>query len=966
MATLGKWSGNTTSLNPGTTWAAPNALFPTQDRNDSSAYTFTSSTSTLTLPSSSLADGYLIIAAVEHEDTSNGRHNPQGRITQASGTGTFVGASTGGYARDTSEDRAYFRCWGFVDNPSASATFQFEWKRDTDAPTGGTVRSEFQVIPFYYSDIGLYSSTSTTATGGTTPTQITGFSGTDGTNVTLTSNVVSVTGDNKRYLVLGSSYHDTLGGGSRTQRWAGLEIDGAFEDAAKGYSYYRNTSNDESGEMFTWLLETVTATVTIEMNQYRGDGVAASQGGADVDGSTTSTAGVHALVVIELNDSAECFRSTSNANSSNLATTGPVDLSISTTTNIDFNDSASFTRETDTGVNCEVAMDALVGWNISAAQNTVSTTVRWTAYAETTVNGVEDSDSFAGDYMRNNQSSQDTFGWSANGLNFQAVTADQNLGVSVTELAGTEGGGGSIDANSGWVGFWAINLDTLEETAVAESLTFDAAAAASFEPQAVNVTGKTRLLLPGIPSIKQVTTAYSDSISEDALAQATFAETVSALGSISENVNATASFSEVVAILETISANVNATEAQTAAAHLLESITANTLAQDAESATAHLLAAISEDAALAEAFSAIVQYKGIVTANLIASENYTNVATFFANMSADAAAQFTPTALATFFETFTANVVAQETHAAIAHYVESITEGINAADTDGAISHLLEAITADSTGSAVFDNIVSFAATLQAGLDAGETWAEEVSAVATVIADAVAQASFSPGSDIAESISENAALAETFAEVVSALGVITEDTQAGETFTNVASFQAAVSANTAASESFVAAVNALADITESANAQSTFLAVSGLLASISAAGNFQSVFTATQVYRAIISESVAAQDTFDALARLEESINFNVLAEAVFTSSLVLTTVFSANAIMGAQFKVFGGGILFGVFSVIAALNALTTVQPSLQATFGVEATINSEVETETLKGDFSVQPAIKGDSKLN
>lgn len=463
MATLGKWSGGTVSISPGTSWAAPNGLFPTQDRNDGSAYSFTSSTSTLTLPSSDLADGYLIVAAFEYEDTSNGRHNPQGQFVQASGTGTFVSAPTSGYDRDTSEDRAYVRCWGFVDNPSASSTYQFQWKRDTDTPTGGTVRSEFQVIPLYYSNHGIYTSTTAALYGGTTPNQVTGWSASDESDtaaIELATNVVTVKGDNKRYLIFGSQFYENYGG-TRTQRWVGLEIDGTKEDAAKAYYYSRNSSNDEVGEMYTWLIETVTANRTLEHFCYRGDGVSAGQGGASVDGSTP-TVGDHAMVVLELNDAAEVFANIGNGGQ-NLATTGPVDLTVCDTTDIQFNDSASFTRASDTAMNAEQAMDALLGANISAAQNTVATGSRWTAYAELTINGTEDSDSFAGDYMRSNQSSADTFGWSANCLGFQALALNDDVGVSVTELAGTEGGGGNITSPDGWEGFWGINLDTLED-----------------------------------------------------------------------------------------------------------------------------------------------------------------------------------------------------------------------------------------------------------------------------------------------------------------------------------------------------------------------------------------------------------------------------------------------------------------------------------------------------------------------
>lgn len=462
MALLGKWTGGVDAdLDPPASWAEATTLFPTEDRNDSSTYG--KSNATITLPASGLADGYLFVGGYEFEDTSNGRCNPQARFIQASGTGTFVSASTGGYNRDNSEDRSYVRTWAFVDGPSASSTYTFQWQRDTDAPnTGdGSVRSELQVIPFYYSDIGLYTSTSTTVGGGTTPVVVTGFSGTDGTNITIASNVVSCTGDNKRYLVLGGQYWESLTNNARTQRWHGLDIDGVQEDAAKAYSFYRNNSNDESGDLFTWLFETVTATVTIEQTCYRGDGVAALQGGADADNTSGVTAGAHSLVVIELNDDAEVFRSRDDTQSANLATTGPIDLQINTVT--DFNDTASFTDAgADTSINCVQTADYLFGANIACASNLVSTGTRWTAYSEITVNGTEDSDSVAGDYMRNNQSSADTFGWSANLLGFQGLTAGDDVGISVTELSGSEGGGGAVVSPAGWSGFWGLNLDTLE------------------------------------------------------------------------------------------------------------------------------------------------------------------------------------------------------------------------------------------------------------------------------------------------------------------------------------------------------------------------------------------------------------------------------------------------------------------------------------------------------------------------
>ena len=464
MATLFQATGGTTTLLPTTTWAAPNALFPTTDRNDGTAYTWSSSTSTVTLPSSGLADGYLFVWGFEHEDTSNGRHNPQGRMIQASGTGNFASASTGGYNRDNSEDRSYVSGWSFVDGPSASATFTFQWRRDTDAPTGGSVRSYIQAIPLYYADAGIYTSTSTTATGGTTPVQITGLSGTDGTNITIATDTVSVTGDNKRYLVLGSAYHQNIGN-ARTQRWYGLRVDGTKDDAAKGAMYYRSASDADGGSSFMRLLETVTATRTVDLFQYRGDGVGAGQGGADVDGNTTGANSSHALVVLELNDSAEVFSSTDSVGGQEFALAGPVDVDIASTGDIEFNDAASFTRSTDTGVNAEVDMDVLAFANVSHAReaSSIGSGARWTVHGEFTLDGTEQTGvGFHGNYNRGNQTSTDCMGSSTNQAAFFAVTTGQDIGVSNQELAGTEGGAGDIETQAGWVGFGLLNLDTLE------------------------------------------------------------------------------------------------------------------------------------------------------------------------------------------------------------------------------------------------------------------------------------------------------------------------------------------------------------------------------------------------------------------------------------------------------------------------------------------------------------------------
>lgn len=455
MATLGRWTGGAVSGSPTTSWSAPANIFTTEQRNDGSTYSFISSVSTIGLPLTNLADGYIFIAHVETVGGNN-RTTPGCRIIQAGGTGNFASGNGQGYQRSTSNNNTYLTCWGFVDNPSANASFQFQWIRDTDNQITGTVRATFEVIPIFYSDVGIFTSTSVVNTGGTTPSQLTGFTGTNGTNITLSSNVVTVSGDNKRYLCLGG-YFLLTNATARTQRWAGFRIDGVKDDSMKGYAYIRNSGNQYCGINWIGLIETSTANRTIDMFRYRGDGVASDQGGADVDSGTGGTGGSHSMVIIELNDSAEGLWSTNTGGTQqNIHSTTNSNLQVANT--VEFNDSASFTKTSDTQVNAEADMDALVFSNISAASFNVGSGTRGEFFTEVTVNDVEDEDIFDGNYIRGNQGSQDTFGWAANPKGYVALTTGDDVGVSVSE----SGDSHNTRTQLGWTGFGILNLDTLE------------------------------------------------------------------------------------------------------------------------------------------------------------------------------------------------------------------------------------------------------------------------------------------------------------------------------------------------------------------------------------------------------------------------------------------------------------------------------------------------------------------------
>jgi len=470
MAVLGEWRGGTTSLLPTTSWAAPNGLFSgTATRNDSAAYSFNSSTSTLTLPSSDLADGYLVIGAYEFEDASSGRHNPVARFEQTGGTGTFVSGVSSGYNRDASEDRAYVRTWAFIDNPSASATIQFQWRRDSDSPTGGTVRSQLQVIPLYYSNHGIYSSTDATVAGGTTPNTITSWTTEDQSNtaaIEISSGVVTIKGDNKRYLVLGSQWWHTSFG-SRTQRWHGLAVGGSLENDVRAYSYVRDSSNSMAGDMYTTIVETSTADLALSNVVFTGEALGTwPQTGADSDVGTGSTEAQHSFVVLELNDSAEVFRSVSNTQQDIDTAGARVDIQVADV--VDFNDSSSFTKTSNTAINLETDADVLLGANVSGGYAS-SSGARYTGYAEFTVNGTGETYSVAGDYSRGDQGTTDTWGWSANLMSFVAGSTGDDLGVDAGKISGGEGG--TVDTIAGWTGFWGINLDTLTATTTEHTAT---------------------------------------------------------------------------------------------------------------------------------------------------------------------------------------------------------------------------------------------------------------------------------------------------------------------------------------------------------------------------------------------------------------------------------------------------------------------------------------------------------------
>ncbi len=466
---IGHWEDSIGGQIPGLTFAGFD--FDNEIRNDG-IYTKPND-STIELDE---AGDYLIIATIRGTDNSNGRYNPQGRVALTSGSGTLYTSYNTGYSRDNSENESWVRAVGVVIGASANAQIQIQRRRDTDAPTSGSVpgQSDVQVVRINPTNYGVYAIGGTTDTyagsapyGANTPdtvdiTAVTAESSTSAIEGNTTTETVTVKGDNKRYLVAWSVSGDT--GGVRTQRIGHLEYDGVDDLATRSYCYQRQASDEYCGLGAIDIIETSTADRAIQVEVYIGDGAASDQGGAENTGSWVAD-GNGQLVILELPDSLEVFRAHDSIGLQDITSA----VTLNAARDVDFNDANSFTKASNTAIDVTYPADIFAFGNVWTARNNVGSGLRLTAYGRITINGVEQSVGEHGNYTRGDQSTSGTFGgvFSPAGI-FTIGTAGHDIGINMDPLAGTEGGGADR-TQAGTVGFFALNLDTLLPPAFEQS-----------------------------------------------------------------------------------------------------------------------------------------------------------------------------------------------------------------------------------------------------------------------------------------------------------------------------------------------------------------------------------------------------------------------------------------------------------------------------------------------------------------
>jgi hypothetical protein len=464
MANLFRQTGSSVSVFPTTSWSAPNGAFPTNTRNDGSSYGYNSSTSTVTLPSSNLANGYLLIARIRVDVTHNNRNTMSGKFVQTSGTGTFQCTPATGYARNVNNKNNFIHVWAFVDSPSASAQFQFQWEREVGDgnPAGSIIQSSLDVTPLYYNDVGIFGGTDTGIYGGTTPNVVTiGNTFLSGTNITRSGNTITATKgltETKNYIVLHAQFYENRGG--RTQRWFGVNYDGVQQRSAQYCAYCRDVGTDYMGGGVIDVTQKVAGTsTTFQLTAYRGDGVSNNQGGANSDG-LTPVVGNQSLVIIELNDSAELIRTNGLTTSQDLNVSA--DLPISGTEN--FKVGTSFQTNSLVVDAIEVLAnnkDGLFGANIGAASYNVANGVRLQSKLELDNSGTIEP-IFHGNFGRGNQGTTDTFGYSLNLAGWVLLEPNNEIKFLNTPT----GQLGTFRGQASWMSAWGLNLDTLTPTSV--------------------------------------------------------------------------------------------------------------------------------------------------------------------------------------------------------------------------------------------------------------------------------------------------------------------------------------------------------------------------------------------------------------------------------------------------------------------------------------------------------------------
>lgn len=452
---IGHWRDNIWSQIPGTTFTPFN--FETEIRNDG----------IFTKPSNDTiefdeAGDYLIIATTRDEDGSNGRYNSQLRVALTSGWWNLFTSHYSWYSRDNSENESWTRAVGVVIGAGIDTQIQVQKRRDTDAPTLWSIAwaSDVQVIRLDQTNYGIYWIWGTwNSYGWTNPNTVNVdsiISESDSSVIewNTVTDTITVKGDNKKYLIAWSvSFNGTW---NRTQRIGHLEYDSVDKLSTRSYCYRRNASNEYCGLGSMDLIETSSTDIDIQAEIFRGSWVAADNWWADSD-ETMTTDGNGQVIVLEMPNTLEAIRSEDSVWFQDITTAQTLNFA----RDINFNDSESFTKNSNTEISVTNPADIFSWSNIWTARQNVVAGQRQTSYWSIVIDGIEQSIWRHWNYSRWNQSTVDTFAMSFHPAGIYTTTwPGTTLWINTAPLPWWEAWWNDrTQAFTVW--FFALNLDTL-------------------------------------------------------------------------------------------------------------------------------------------------------------------------------------------------------------------------------------------------------------------------------------------------------------------------------------------------------------------------------------------------------------------------------------------------------------------------------------------------------------------------
>ncbi len=446
---IGMWR-HTSGASPTTSWAK--VVWDAQDRNDGGIYVRNGTNDDITLPSGRFL---LMYQVAWYASGQNGRGNVEVGCFKDS---SLVEGSLGsGYQRNTANDAAWAKGQCIVDS-NGSNVISIQHRRDTDAYVGSfdSNRTWLNIVEIpSNTDYGYYTDgTDTSSDGGTAWNDVPFDSATEsGSSISQQTSTTIDLAANSEYLLLYSVAYDNSST-SRTARFTQLISGSSHIPGSYGYGYMR-TSSDQYGDPNSMLLyRTGGSTETIKLQARR------SLLGSPVDGTVTRRINASGLWIIKLPSYVESFISYDS--------TGGQDATLSAfnanifETEVSGNDSAFLSKSSNSALSASEASDALLMSSVYIARASSNGT-RLTREAVWKVNGSNQAQGAHGSYNRGAYGGKDVYDSVLNPIGLFSLGSSDSINLEIGETldSGWDDGGGSPTTQGGYVGFSALNLDSL-------------------------------------------------------------------------------------------------------------------------------------------------------------------------------------------------------------------------------------------------------------------------------------------------------------------------------------------------------------------------------------------------------------------------------------------------------------------------------------------------------------------------